>query len=108
MSLKFVYPSKIAQTLGLILCLFHGVPKVLSGQIPSPPGQIRSPSTKNTELTAATLMSPTYFTMNRQVNIDIDNQIAEAAPVIAVFGNHIYVVWNGDETVKSIFFSKVG
>jgi hypothetical protein len=47
-----------------------------------------------------------YFSQNHQVNVDADNQIAEAAPVVAAFRNHIYVVWNGDETVKSIYFSR--
>jgi hypothetical protein len=47
------------------------------------------------------------FLPGLQVNIDPGNQVNEFAPVVAASKNgNIYIVWNGDETVKSIFFSR--
>jgi len=47
-----------------------------------------------------------YFNQNIQVNTDPDNQVDEFGPVIAVHEDTIYMVWNGDESNKSIFFSR--
>jgi hypothetical protein len=47
------------------------------------------------------------FLPSVQVNADSGNLVNEFAPVIALSKEgHMYVVWNGDETVKSIFFSR--
>lgn len=47
------------------------------------------------------------FSKSVQVNIDSGNQINEFAPVVEVSKEGIiYVVWNGNESVKSIYFSR--
>jgi hypothetical protein len=51
--------------------------------------------------------SASSFLPSLQVNVDTGNHVNEFAPVIAVSKDgHIYVVWNGDETMKSILFSR--
>jgi hypothetical protein len=52
------------------------------------------------------LNGSTYFSNNIQVNTDVNNLIDDFGPAAAVLGDTVYVVWNGDESVKSIYFAR--
>ena len=55
----------------------------------------------------ATSQAAFSFLPGLQVNADAGNQVNDLGPVIAASrGGHIYIVWNGDETNKSILFSR--
>jgi hypothetical protein len=100
-SLFLLSSSAIAQDAGLRL-------------IPDQPPRNQLPSPKHT-LSAGSghasnqLFGRTAFSFlpSVQVNVDTGNNVNDFAPAIAVSRNgHIYVVWNGDETMKTIFFSR--
>jgi hypothetical protein len=98
----------------LLLCSTALAQKSGPGMIPDQPPQNHRSSAAST-LSNGFASSPGLlfkqsafsFLPSRQVNVDNGNQVNDFGPVIAVSKNgDIYVVWNGDETIKTIFFSR--
>jgi hypothetical protein len=82
----------------------------------SPPGDLRAPGARDGDQVTRDLSSPrpapapsdfSSFLPDIQVNYDPGNLVDDFGPAIAVSQRGvIYIVWTGDETMKSILFSR--
>ena len=96
--------------IGIILLTITSVsPAQINSTIPTPPrGKVYSEGgpIKSSVLQPSGAAMTGYFTANIQIHPDIGNAEDDFGPVVAIYGDTIYVVWNSDETLKSIYFTK--
>lgn len=106
--------SRLAST-GLIVLITLLInllsPRIVSSAAPIPPRALgggagveaSAPHTSSSRISSATLGG----IPDKQVNVDPGNLVDDAGPAIAVApSGEIAIVWNGDETQKSIWFSR--